>query len=493
MGGAANRLTGMKNRELKIEYWVPARIKPYPKNARSHPPEQVAKIVQSIKSAGFMKPILVDEKNEILAGHGAFMASQQLGMEKVPVIQHRGLSQAQKKAYRIADNRVAEQSIWDNVLLLEEFGDLKAMGVDLGLTGFDPREIDLLLKPPPSGPAEPRVPPIQERAVSRQGDVWQLGDHRLVCGDSTKPATLKALMAGAQAQCVFTDPPYGVSYEAASGAHEVIKGDQMRRGELAALLTKAFGAAMPHVRPDAGWYVWHASKTREEFAVALRDVGLVEQANGYIVWVKYPTMGWTDYKSASEPCFYAARQGVKPAFYGDRTNTTVWRVTARTAQGDPVTAIGSGVTLVTKDGQEIHVGPVPKNGKKVRHVYAEEVNYLQQSGGPGDDVWEVSRGSGHGKENSLHPTMKPVELARRAIGNSTREGEIVLDLFAGASSTIIGAEQTGRVGYAVELDPKYVDAGVRRWQELTGKEAIHGADKKTFAAVSKARAKEKAR
>ena len=157
---------------MKIEYWAIARVKPYAKNARSHPPEQVAQIVASIKQAGLvMKPILVDERNEILAGHGAHMAAQQLGMEKVPVVQHKGLTQAQKRIYRIADNKTGEGSIWDNVLLLEEFDDFKAMGLDLGLTGFDAREIELMLKPPPNQPAEPPVPAIQPKAVSKLGDV----------------------------------------------------------------------------------------------------------------------------------------------------------------------------------------------------------------------------------------------------------------------------------------------------------------------------------
>ena len=230
-----------------------------------------------------------------------------------------------------------------------------------------------------------------------------MGDHRLMCGDSTKPANLTTLMAGGQAQCVFTDPPYGISYEAPSGDHAVLKGDELRRGQLHQMLHGAFSAALPHVRQDAGWYVWHASGTREEFARAMRDAGLVELST--IIWAKPgQVLGWSDYRWAHEPCFYAARQGVKPAFHGDRTQTTTWRLSARTANGEAVTAIGSGVTLVTKDGQEIHVGPVPKNGKKVRHVYAEDVNLLQQSGGPQDDVLggQPRRGSWQGEHRAPH-------------------------------------------------------------------------------------------
>jgi DNA modification methylase len=483
-----NYLLHMKKPEkLTIEYWAPGRIRPYQKNARAHPPEQVAAIVANIRGTRFMKPLLVDERGEILAGHGAFMAAQQIGMTEIPVIQHRGLTQAQKRAYRIADNKVAEQSIWDTKILLDEFAELRAMGADLGLTGFAEKEIELMLRPPPSDRSEPPERKPGGRVVTQLGDLWLLGEHRLLCADSTKATSLKTLMGGAQAQCVFTDPPYGISYEAPSGDHAVIKGDDLRRGKLQTMLHGAFVAAMPHVRQDAGWYIWHASGTREEFSRAMRDVGLVELST--IIWAKPgQVLGWSDYRWSHEPCFYAARQGVKPAFHGDRSETTVWRLRARKANGEALTAIGSGVTLVTKDGQEIHVGPVPKNGKKVRHVYADETVLLQQSGGPADNVWEVSRGGGHGKENTIHPTMKPVELARRAIGNSTREGEIVLDLFAGSSSTIIGAEQTGRLGYALELDPKYVDAGVRRWQDLTGKQATHAADKKTFDAIAKSRA-----
>lgn len=476
-----------KSDEMKVEYWTPARIKPYAKNARAHPPEQIAALVRTIKDVGFMKPILVDERNEILAGHGAFMAAQQLGYEKVAVIQHRGLTQAQKRAYRLADNKLAEASIWDNALLLEEFADLKAMGADLGLTGWDPKEVELMLKPPPAGTTEPPVPQIQPKAVTRPGDLWVMDGHRLICGDSTKPATLKALMAGAEAQCVFTDPPYGISYEAPSGDHEVLQGDHLRRGQLQQMLQGAFSAAMPHVRKDAGWYVWHASATREEFSRAMRDVGLVELST--IIWAKPgQVLGWSDYRWSHEPCFYAARQGVRPAFHGDRSETTVWRLSARKANGQALTAIGQGVILAGKDGAEIFVASGAPKGRKFRHVHADGVMHLQASGAAADDVWEVGREGGHGKENALHPTMKPVELARRAIGNSTREGEIVLDLFAGASSTLIGAEQTKRLAYEVELDPKYVDAGVRRWQELTGREATHATEKKTFDAIAKSRA-----
>lgn len=480
--------------KLKVEYREVGKLKPYQKNARIHPPAQVDKIKRSLERFGWTNPILVDGKNGIVAGHGRLQAALQLGQRSVPVIELTGLSPGEKRAYLLADNRIAAEAGWDEELLATEFAGLQEMGIDLELTGFDASEVSDFLTPPPSGPAEPPVPGLPTHAASRLGDLWLLGENRIICGDATKPAILKSLMDGREAQCVFTDPPYGISYEAPSGSFEVIKGDELRRGQLAHLLTGAFATAMPHTREDAGWYVWHASATRDEFAKALRDVGLVEL--GTIIWVK-PGMvlGWSDYRWSHEPLLYAARQGVKPAWHGDRTQTTVWRVDARSAKGEPATAIGAGVILTTKEGHEIYVSSTAPKGRKVRHVHADQGALLSSSGGAAEDVWEVGRDNGHGKTSTtFHPTQKPVELARRAIGNSTQEGEIVLDLFAGSASTIMGAEQLKRCGYAVELDPRYVDVGVRRWQEMTGKQAIHAQDKKTFDAIAKARSgrKEKA-
>lgn len=481
------------DRRLKLEYREVGKLRPYEKNSRQHPPEQVAKLVEIIRSVGFVVPILVDEKAGILKGHGGLQAARQLGMRQVPVIDLTGLSAAEKRAYLIADNRVAEDSGWDREILRAEMLDLSGMGFDLSLTGFDKGEIALTLEPPKGAPEEPPPARAGGPITSRPGDLWLMGEHRLICGDSTKPETYEALLEGRRVQCVFTDPPYGVSYEARSGQFEVIKGDDLRRGQLEKLLQGAFGQAVQHAADDAGWYVWHAFKTREVYYRALTDSGLVEQANGYIIWVKpVVAVGWTDYKSSCEPCFYLCKQGSKPAFYGNKAENTIWH--ARPA-GDGVaarTTIGTGVVLSTADGREIYIGAAPK-GRKLRHVSVKdgETVYLEPTH-DAQTVWEVGRDAGHGKANTVHPTQKPVELVRRALRNSTREGEAVLDMFSGGASTIIGAEQTGRVGYGIELDPQYVDAGVRRWQELTGKEAIHAEEKQTFDAIAKARAGRKA-
>lgn len=469
---------------LKIEYVPIGKLKPLAKNARAHPPEQIEAMVKAIQRFGFYAPLLVDgKKGAILKGNGSFQAALQIGMRSVPVIYTQGLTPAELRALVIWDNKSAEKSGWDRDILAAELTDLKGMGFDLELTGFSLGEIEDFLKPPPSRDDEPPTPALPKHAVSKLGDVWCLGEHRLACGDATKPDHMKALMAGERAQCVFTDPPYGISYEAPSGSFETIKGDDLRRGQLADLLHRAFATALPHTRDDAGWYVWHASATREEFAKALRDVGIVEL--GTIIWAK-PGMvlGWSDYRWAHEPCLYACRQGVKPAWHGDRTQTTVWRVATINAARQH-TAIGTGIVLTTKEGDELYVSALAPKGRKVRHVHVEAAPIaLSASGGPDEDLWEVARDNGHGKASeTFHPTQKPVELARRAIRNSTAEGDVVLDLFAGSASTIMGAEHTKRRGYALELDPRYVDVGVRRWQDATGKAAVHERSRKTFEAT----------
>ncbi len=484
-----------KPADLKIEYRTVETLKPWAKNARAHPPEQIAAIARAIEEFGFYAPLLVDSKQgRILKGNGTFQAALQLDMRTVPVVEVSGLSEAKLRALVIWDNKAAEESDWDKSLLANELRDLQAMNFDLELTGFLESEIRDLLEPSPgpgSAQGEPATPALPAHAISQLGDVWQLGDHRLMCGDSTKRATYKALMNGRQAQCVFTDPPYGISYEAPSGAFEVIAGDNLRRGQLYTLLHGAFGACLEAVREDAAWYVWHASATREEFSRAMRDVGLVELST--IIWAK-PGMvlGWSNYRWSHEPCLYAARQGVRPAHYGPRTETTVWRLNALGPKGEPHAAIGNGLIITLPDGQELYVSATPPKGRKVRHVQIAQGDkglLISPSGTAEDDVWEVSRDNGHGKETTtFHPTQKPVELARRALVNSTQEGDIVLDLFSGSASTLIGAEQTNRIGYAIELDPRYVDQGVRRWQQLTGKQAIHAQEQKTFDAVAKSRA-----
>ena len=471
---------------LQVEYRKPADLVPSKHNTRTHSPDQIDEIARSITAVGFTKPIIIDEANEILAGHGAHKAALQLGLPEVPTITLKNLNEAEKRAYRIADNKLAEKSTWDFDMLAGEFKDLIGMGFNLQMTGFESGEIADLINPKGKEKKEPPMPDLEDKVVTVLGDMWLLGDHRLICGDSTQAKTYKTLMGGRQAQMVFTDPPYGVSYQGrGDDAFAVIENDDKRRGELKDMLHKAFKCAAANAREDAAWYIWHASSTREDFAHAMRDVGLVE--NSYLIWEKpAAVMGWSDYRYAHEPCFYAAKQGASPKFYGDRTNTTVWRITEQ-AQAGQATTIGNGLVIVAPDGAEVFLAVAPPKGKKVRHLHLDEgQSLLVQPKTMVDDLWGISRDNG-GKE-LIHPTMKPVELSRRACINSTQEGDVVLDMFSGSGSTIMGCYRTGRIGYAIELDPKYVDATVRRWQNFTGEQAIHADEQISFDQVAKERA-----
>lgn len=266
---------------------------------------------------------------------------------------------------------------------------------------------------------------------------------------------------------VFTDPPYGVSYKARGGDFEVIEGDDKRDDELyGKLLLPAFKHLAAHAASSAAFYVWHASSTREDFAQALKAAGLVERQ--YLIWAKIgPVLGHSDYRWQHEPCFYASRDGVKPTFYGDRTHSTVWRAALRTGK-DLVYAVSQGLLLLDGAGGTMFVKASPPAGKKVRKIRLApaQVAHLETGGAPGT-VWEVGRDGG----DYQHPTQKPVELAVRAIENSSKPGEVVVDAFLGSGTTLLGAELRGRRCYGLELDPQYVDVIVRRWEQATGRKA----------------------
>lgn len=313
------------------------------------------------------------------------------------------------------------------------------------------------VEPVPAGGAEAKI-----RARAQTGDLWALGNHRLLCGDATSAADLERLMAGQAAALVFTDPPYGVDYTPKAKGRRKIAGDALERDALATLLTSALGLAMVHARDDAAFYVWHASATRETFAWSLKAVGLEEHQ--YLIWAKpTPVLGQADYQWAHEPCFYASKMGRRPAWYGGRNQATVWRLQTGTSDVRAVT-LGPGVLLSDGRGREVFVGRPPK--RRLRHYRLEAGEVLSLVDGEGT-VWEVGRDAG-----AAHPTQKPVELAARAIANSSRQGEVVLDPFAGSGSTLLAAEAAGRRCYAVEIDRAYCDVIVARWEQLTGDKAV---------------------
>ena len=379
---------------------------PYARNSRTHSDEQVAQIAASIKEFGFLNPIIIDGENGIIAGHGRLLAAQKLGIDEVPIVEAAHLTEAQKRAYVIADNKLALNAGWDYEMLALELGELGELGFDLGLTGFDEDEIAALMpvELEPGLTDEDAVPEVQDDPVSKLGDVWVLGNHRLMCGDSTSIDAVEKLMAGQKADMIFTDPPYGVDYKG-------INNDD--RGGLENLLRESFANYMATSKSGAAAYVFHSDRCADIFHVVFREFF---HFSSMIVWAKNSlTLSRTDYQSQHEPCLYGWMKGGSHSFYGDRKQVSVWRFDKERVEG--------------------------------------------------------------------HTTPKPVALIERALENSSKGGDIVSDLFGGSGSTLVACEKTGRHARLMELDPKYCDVIVRRWQDYTGKAATLEADGRTFEEV----------
>ena len=390
-----------------------AALIPYARNSRTHSDEQVAKIAASIKEFGFLNPVITDGENGIVAGHGRIMAAQKLGLDEVPIVEAAHLTEAQKRAYIIADNRLALDAGWDDEMLRVELQELDDLDFDLSLTGFDAEEIaDLFPEEATEGLTdEDAVPEAPEVPVTVEGDVWLLGRHRLMCGDSTSIDAVEKLMDGRKANMLHTDPPYGVDYEG-------VPNDHLKDSQLEAFLHDAFSCAFSALAPASNVYVWHADITALEFISAFRSAGFKQARPPTLQWVKPSlTMSQGDYHSQNEPCLYGWKEGSGRVRVKDRKQTTIWKCD-RT------------------------------------------------------------------DEAKVHPTMKPVELCQRAIENSSEVNGIVLDLFGGSGSTLIACEKTARDCRMMELDPKYCDVIIERWQDFTGEQATLEASGETFEAVA---------
>lgn len=451
----------------RIETVEISRLQPWDKNPRRG--HAVDGIARSIEAFGYLNPIIVQAGTyRILAGHGRLAALQKRGVGKVPVIVAE-ISDQQAALYTIADNKLGELSSWDEELLGAIVGELELIEhVDLSLTGFTEQELreleGLTVDERPAGEDDLVEP--EADAVTLPGDLWELGAHRVFCGDSTRDASFRAVMKSYElAHLVFTDPPYGVDYKAKK--FDLIKNDELKGDRLMKFLAEALSWSAFVAKEDAAFYVWHASSTREEFAAALKMAGLVERQ--YLIWVKPSiVLGHADYQWQHEPCFYAARQECRPPFFGGRDQATVWRVEHRTEK-EYAAVLGSGA-IINSQGRRLFVTESIPKGRKIREF---RLPWTVGNGGiylstdeAATDCWSVSRDPA-----AEHPTQKPVELSRRAIENSTEPGGIVLDPFLGSGSTLIGCEVTGRVCRGIELSPQYVDVIVRRWQRVTGQKA----------------------
>lgn len=392
-----------------------ASLIPYARNSRTHSDEQVGQIAASIKEWGFTNPILVDIDGEIIAGHGRLLAAQKLNIDEVPTMTAVGWSEAQKRAYVIADNKIALNAGWDNEMLKVELDGLKDLDFDIDLTGFNADELaDLFPEPEKAGLTdEDAVPEAPEHPITVEGDIWVLGNHRLMCGDSTSIESLERLCEGQLVDMWLTDPPYNVAYEGKTKDALTIENDAMGNDEFRQFLCDSYTAADAVMKSGAVFYIWHADSEGYNFRGAAFDTGW--QIRQCLIWKKQSmVMGRQDYHWMHEPCLYGWKDGAAHLWSTDRKQTT---------------------------------------------------------------ILEFDRPS----RNAEHPTMKPVELFSYQMQNNTKGDDLVLDSFAGSGTTAIACEKFNRRARLMELDPKYCDVIIKRWQDFTGKQAVHEATGKTYA------------
>ena len=410
----------------KLEHWPIERLLPYIRNARTHSEAQIAQIAASIAEFGFTAPILAGSDGVIVAGHGRLAAARKLGLASVPVVVLEHLTPTQRRALVIADNKIAENAGWDEELLRLELAELQEADFDLALTGFDADELLEIMAGEETTTEghtdEDAAPEVPVTPVSKPGDVWIMGQHRLLCGDATDPASYDTLLGTERVAMIFQDPPYNVDYantakDKLRGTHRPILNDNLGDGFQDFLLA-AFKPAL--ARCNGAVYVAMSSSELDTLQSAFRAAG--GKWSTFIIWAKNTfTLGRSDYQRQYEPILYGWPEGATRYWCGDRD------------QGD---------------------------------------------------VWHFNKP----RVNDLHPTMKPVELVERAIRNSSRPGDVVLDPFGGSGTTLIAAEKNGRTALLMELDPKYCDVIVRRWQDYTGQQAVLEATGQSFDEVAAARA-----
>lgn len=395
---------------LQIEQRAVADLIPYARNSRTHSDEQVAQIAASIREFGWTNPVLITSDGSLIAGHGRLLAARKLGLTEVPAIALDHLSETQRKALVIADNKLALNAGWDEEMLALEIGELAAEDFDLALMGFSEAELARLAAEKTEGLTDPdEVPEVPAEPVTVLGDVWILGKHRIVCGDSTDADVVAKCLNGVEPHLMVTDPPYGVEYDA-SFRNGIVRENGTIVG------ARATGKVLNDDRADwrEAWalfpgdvaYVWHAGIYAGLVADSLIESGFPIRSQ--IIWAKQQfAIGRGDYHWQHEPCWYAVRKGAKGHYCGGRKQSTLWEI------------------------------PKPA------------------------------------KSETGHSTQKPVECMKRPIENNSSPGQAVYEPFSGSGTTIIAGEMTGRAIHAIELNPAYVDVAVKRWQEFTGQEAVH--------------------
>ena len=374
-----------------------AELTPYAKNAKKHDSTQIANVAESIRQFGFVQPIVIDRNGVIVIGHCRALAAKKLGMEEVPCVCVDDLTPEQVNALRIVDNK-SNESPWDFDILPDELAELDLSGFDFDFGIEDEAEETEIV--------EDEAPEIDDDAepIAKLGDIWQLGRHRLMCGDSTSIEDVEKLMGGQLADMLLTDPPYNVAYEGKTKDRLTIQNDSMDNDSFRQFLRDAFSSADAVMKQGAVFYIWHADSEGYNFRGACFDIGW--KVRQCLIWNKNSmVMGRQDYQWKHEPCLYGWKEGASHLWASDRKQTTV-------------------------------------------------IDYQRPT------------------KAEIHPTMKPVGLFDYQIKNNTKGGDIVLDLFNGSGTTIMACEQNGRVARCMELDPRYVDACIKRWESFTGEKAV---------------------
>ena len=389
---------------MQIKLAEISNIKPYENNPRKLSEQAIEKVAMSLKEYGFRQPIVVDKDMVIVAGHTRFRASKKLGLKQVPISVIDNLSEEQINAYRIADNRTAEESEWDNELLKMEIKDLEAKDFKLDLLGFNDEQLNNILFEEKQGLTdEDEVPEAPEEPISKLGDIWKLGKHKLICGDSTKLETYEKLCGETKVDLYLTDPPYNVSYEGKTKDKLTIQNDKQTDDEFIQFLSQAFVSADSVLKMGGSFYIWHSDSEGLNFRLACIEAKW--KLRQTLIWSKNSmVMGRQDYHWQHEPCLYGWKEGSSHSWYSDRKQTTI-------------------------------------------------IKYDRPT------------------KSKLHPTMKPVGLMEYLVKNSSKQEDIILDSFLGSGSTLIACEKQSRICYGVELDPKYCDVIVKRWENFTGKKA----------------------
>lgn len=481
------------------------KLKPYERNARTHSAEQIEKIANSIKEFGLINPVLIDGDFGIIAGHGRVEGAKKLGMTEVPCLFVEDLTEEQKRAYIIADNKLAEDAGWDTVLLKLELGELADLDFDISLTGFSLDDLDEL-SDEPKEVTEDEAPEVDEvnEPITQLGDIWQLGDHRLMCGDSTDKATVEKLMDSKNADLVFTDPPYGMKKE-----KDGVANDNLNYDDLLVFNKQWIPLTFDALKENGSWYCWGIDEPLMDIYSEILKPMIRENKitfRNLITWDKGSGQGQLSsefrmYPIADEKCLFVMRgiqcltlnadnyweeyEPIRKYLYDSRVAMgwdvpTMKKIVGHSDLSRDHWTSKSQFSMPTKKVYDKLKTAAERQRKELgiendafRREYDDLRAYFDNTHDNMNNVWHFSKTSGEERETAGgHATPKPIALCSRAIKSSSREGEIVLDVFGGSGSTLIACEQLNRKAYLVELEPRWCDVIIKRWETLTGKKAV---------------------